>query len=68
MLFSEPMGLLTRQALNEGHKVTATTRHPDPRKNERLQVMSDNAFVRSSVEWAVIRQMCFFLLWATRQP
>src|SRR5713226_6450738 len=50
--------LLTKQALAEGHTVTAVTRHPEtfPLRRERLQVMRGDAFDLSSVEQAVAGQ------------
>lgn len=50
--------LLTRQALDEGHAVTAFTRHPDafPLKHERLRVVTGNVLDLASVERAVAAQ------------
>lgn len=50
--------LLTKQALAEGHVVTAVTRHPEPfpLRSARLQVMPGDVFDRSSVEQAVSGQ------------
>jgi putative NADH-flavin reductase len=50
--------LLTKQALAEGHTVTAVTRHPEtfPLHHERLQVMAGDVFDLSSVEQAVAGQ------------
>ncbi|MBM7566321.1 NAD(P)-dependent oxidoreductase [Paenibacillus sacheonensis] len=50
--------LLTRQALAEGHSVTAITRHPDqfPLEHEDLRVMSGDVYHRESVENAVAGQ------------
>ena len=50
--------LLTKQALAEGHTVTAVTRHPEtfPLSHERLQVMRGDVFDLSSVEQAVAGQ------------
>jgi len=50
--------LLTKQALAEGHAVTAVTRHPEtfPLRHERLQVMRGDVFDLSSVEQAVAGQ------------
>ncbi len=50
--------LLTKQALAEGHAVTAVTRHPQtfPLRHERLQVMRGDVFDLSSVEQAVAGQ------------
>jgi putative NADH-flavin reductase len=47
--------LLTKQALTEGHTVTAVTRHPETfsLRNDRLQVMHGDVFDLSSVEQAV---------------
>jgi putative NADH-flavin reductase len=47
--------LLTKQALAEGHTVTAVTRHPEafPVSHERLQVMRGDVFDLTSVEQAV---------------
>ncbi len=50
--------LLTKQALVEGHSVTAFTRHPDifPLRHERLLVTQGDVFELASVEQAVCRQ------------
>ena len=50
--------LLTKQALAEGHVVTAVTRHPEAfsLRHERLQVMRGDVFDLSSVEQAVAGQ------------
>ena len=50
--------LLTKQALAEGHTVTAVTQHPDtfPLRDERLQVKKGDVFNPSSVEQAVAGQ------------
>src|SRR5713101_5411368 len=50
--------LLTKQALAEGHAVTAVTRHPEtfPLRNAHLQVMRGDVFDFSSVEQAVAGQ------------
>jgi putative NADH-flavin reductase len=50
--------LLTKQALDEGHTVTAITRHPETftLRHERLQVMGGDVFDFSSVEKAVAGQ------------
>ena len=50
--------LVTKQALAEGHTVTAVTRHPAtfPLRHERLRVMRGDVFDLASVEWAVARQ------------
>jgi putative NADH-flavin reductase len=50
--------LLTKQALAEGHAVTAFTRHPEtfPLQNDLLQVMHGDVFDLSSVEQAVAGQ------------
>jgi putative NADH-flavin reductase len=50
--------LLTKQALTEGHTVTAVTRHPETfsLRQERLQVMRGDVFDLASVEQAVCRQ------------
>jgi len=50
--------LLTKQAVAEGHAVTAVTRHPEtfPLRNARLQVMRGDVFDLSSVEQAVAGQ------------
>jgi len=50
--------LLTKQALAEGHAVTAVTRHPEtfPLRNARLQVMGGDVFDLFSVEQAVAGQ------------
>ena len=50
--------LLTKQALAEGHTVTAVTRHPEtfPLSHESLQVMRGDVFDLSSVEQAVAGQ------------
>ena len=50
--------LLTKQALAEGHAVTAVTRHPEtfPLRHECLQVMQGDAFDLASVERAVAGQ------------
>ncbi|MEO8607894.1 MAG: SDR family oxidoreductase [Chloroflexota bacterium] len=47
--------LLTKQALAEGHAVTAVTRHPDqfPLQHAHLRVVSGNVFDLASVEGAV---------------
>lgn len=47
--------LLTKQALVEGHTVTAVTRHPEtfPFQHERLQVIRGDVFDLASVEQAV---------------
>lgn len=50
--------LVTKQALAEGHRVTAVTRHPEtfPLRHERLQVMHGDVFELASVERAVAGQ------------
>jgi|SRR5579859_1493919 len=50
--------LLTKQALAEGHAVTAVTRHPEafPLHHERLQVMGGDVFDKKLVERAVAGQ------------
>jgi putative NADH-flavin reductase len=50
--------LLTKQALAEGHTVTAVTRHPEtfPLRDVRLRVMHGDVFDLSSVEQAVAGQ------------
>ena len=50
--------LLTKQALVEGHTVTAVTRHPEtfPLCQERLQVVHGDVFDLASVEQAVCGQ------------
>jgi len=50
--------LLTKQAVAEGHAVTAVTRHPEtfPLRNARLQVMRGDVFDLSSVEKAIAGQ------------
>jgi putative NADH-flavin reductase len=50
--------LLTKQALAEGHTVTAVTRHPElfPLQNASLKVMCGDVFNLSSVEQAVAGQ------------
>jgi putative NADH-flavin reductase len=50
--------LLTKQAVAEGHAVTAVTRHPEtiPLRHERLQVMRGDVFDLSSVEKAIAGQ------------
>ncbi len=50
--------LLTKQALAEGHTVTAVTRHPDifPLQDGRLKVMRGDVFDLPSVEQAVAGQ------------
>ena len=50
--------LLTKQAVAEGHAVTAVTRHPEtfPLRNARLQVMGGDVFDLSSVEKAIAGQ------------
>jgi putative NADH-flavin reductase len=50
--------LLTKQALAEGHAVTAVTRHPETfsLRNDSLQVMHGDVFDLSSVEHAVAGQ------------
>jgi putative NADH-flavin reductase len=50
--------LLTKQALAEGHEVTAVTRHPEtfPLRNDQLQVMQGDVYNLSSVEQAVAGQ------------
>jgi putative NADH-flavin reductase len=50
--------LLTKQALDAGHVVTAVTRHPEtfPLGHERLQVMRGDVFDLASVEQAVAGQ------------
>ncbi|AJY75362.1 NAD(P)-dependent oxidoreductase [Paenibacillus beijingensis] len=47
--------LLTKQAVAEGHTVTAVTRRPEtfPLRHDRLQVMGGDVFDLSSVEQAV---------------
>ncbi len=47
--------LLTKQALADGHAVTAVTRHPEtfPLRYERLQVLHGDAYDLASVEEAV---------------
>jgi len=50
--------LLVRQALAEGHAVTAFTRHPDafPFQDDRLQIASGDVFDPSSVDKALCGQ------------
>jgi putative NADH-flavin reductase len=50
--------LLTKQALAEGHMVTAVTRHPEtfPLRDECLQVMGGDVFDLAAVEKAVAGQ------------
>jgi putative NADH-flavin reductase len=50
--------LLTKEALAEGHAVTAVTRHPDafPLRHERLQVLGGNVYDIKFVEKAVAGQ------------
>ncbi len=50
--------ILTRQALVEGHTVTAVTRHPEtfPFRQERLQVTHGDAFDLPSVHHVVCGQ------------
>src|SRR2546426_9933607 len=50
--------LVTKQALAEGHAVTAATRHPEtfPLRSARLQVMRADVFDLSDVEQAVAGQ------------
>lgn len=50
--------LLTKQALAEGHAVTAFTRHPEafPLHHERLQVIGGDVYDLSAVEQAVAGQ------------
>lgn len=50
--------LLTKQALAEGHTVTAVTRHPDafPLRHDRLRVLAGDVFDVTSVERAVAGQ------------
>jgi len=50
--------LLTKQAVAEGHAVTAVTRHPEtfPLRNARLHVMRGDVFDLSSVEKAIAGQ------------
>lgn len=50
--------LVTKQALAEGHTVTALTRHPEtfPIRHERLRVMRGDVFDLASVERAVAGQ------------
>jgi putative NADH-flavin reductase len=50
--------VLTKQALAEGHAVTAFTRHPEqyPLRDDRLQVMGGDVLGLSSVERAVAGQ------------
>src|SRR5918995_1284448 len=50
--------LLTKQAVAEGHAVTAVTRHPEafPLRDARLRVLHGGVFDRSSVEEAVAGQ------------
>jgi putative NADH-flavin reductase len=50
--------LLTKQALVEGHTVTAVTRHPEtfPLRQESLQVMQGDVFDLASVQQAVCGQ------------
>jgi putative NADH-flavin reductase len=50
--------LLTKQAVAEGHAVTAVTRHPEtfPLRNACLQVMRGDVFDLSSVEKAIAGQ------------
>jgi putative NADH-flavin reductase len=50
--------ILTKQALAEGHTVTAVTRHPElfPLRNGLLRVMKGNVFDLSSVQEAVAGQ------------
>jgi putative NADH-flavin reductase len=54
--------LLTKQALAEGHAVTAVTRRPEafPLQNVRLQVLHGDVYDRSSVEQAVAGQDAVF--------
>ena len=50
--------ILTKQAVDAGHAVTAVTRHPEtfPFHHERLQVMAGNVYDLASVERAVAGQ------------
>jgi putative NAD(P)-binding protein len=50
--------ILTKQALDAGHKVVAVTRHPEafPLHHERLQVMRGDVLDLASVEQAVAGQ------------
>ena len=50
--------LLTKQAVAEGHAVTAVTRHPEafPLRDARLRVLRGDVFDRLSVEEAVAGQ------------
>jgi putative NADH-flavin reductase len=50
--------LLVRQALTEGHAVTAFTRHPEafPIRDDRLQLAGGDVFDLSAVDKAVSRQ------------
>src|SRR5216683_1018211 len=50
--------LVTKQALAEGHTVTAVTRHPEtfPLRHVRLQVLRGDVFDLASVEQAVAGQ------------
>jgi putative NADH-flavin reductase len=50
--------LLTKQALAEGHTVTAVTRHPEafPLRHERLHVLPGDVFELAAVERAVAGQ------------
>ena len=50
--------LLTKQALAEGHAVTAVTRHPEafPFRDARLRVLRGDVFDLSAVEGAVAGQ------------
>jgi putative NADH-flavin reductase len=49
---------VTKQALAEGHRVTAVTRHPEtfPLQHEHLQVMHADVFDLTAVERAVAGQ------------
>src|SRR5260221_14761397 len=50
--------ILTKQALDSGHTVTAVTRHPEafPLRDARLNVMGGDVFDLALVEQAVGRQ------------
>jgi putative NADH-flavin reductase len=50
--------LVTKQALAEGHRVTAVTRHPEtfPLRHEHLQVARGDVFDLASVEQAIAGQ------------
>src|SRR5213082_816854 len=50
--------ILTKQALDSGHRVTAVTRHPEafPLRDARLNVMGGDVFDLALVEQAVAGQ------------